>query len=55
MARTYRDVLVHHHETRRPDAFIHAVERIHQTMRHLDRNVNESLALQALLCDVPAL
>ena len=55
MARTYRDVLVEHHEARRPDAFIHAVERIHVTVRHLDRNVNESLALQALLYELPAL
>lgn len=55
MARTYRDLLVEHHEARRPDALIHAVERIHQTMRHLDRNVNETLALQALLYELPAL
>jgi DNA polymerase III subunit delta' len=55
MARTYRDLVVEHHETRRPDAFIHAVERIHQTIGHLDRNVNETLALQALLYDLPAL
>lgn len=55
MARTYRDVLIEHHEARRPDAFIHAVERIHLTMRHLDRNVNEALALQALLYELPAL
>lgn len=55
MARTYRDVLVEHHEHRRPDALIHAVERIHETMRHLDRNVNETLALQALLYDLPGL
>jgi DNA polymerase III subunit delta' len=55
MARTYRDLLVEHHEARRPDALIHAVERIHVTMRHLDRNVNETLALQALLYDLPGL
>jgi len=48
-------VLVQQHGTRRPDAFIQAVARIHQTMRHLDRNVNETLALQALLYELPAL
>lgn len=55
MARTYRDMIVEHHETRRPDALIQAVERIHHTIRHLDRNVNETLALQALLYELPAL
>jgi DNA polymerase III subunit delta' len=55
MARTYRDMIVEHHETRRPDALIQAVERIHHTIRHLDRNVNETLALQALLYELPGL
>jgi len=54
-AHTYRDALVQQHGTRRPDALIQAVERIHQTMRHLDRNVNETLALQALLYELPSL
>jgi DNA polymerase-3 subunit delta' len=55
MARTYRDLVVDGAPTRRPDAMIHAVERLHTAMRHLDRNVNEALLLQALLYDLPTI
>jgi DNA polymerase-3 subunit delta' len=55
MARTYRDLVVDGAPTRRPDAVIHAVERLHTAMRHLDRNVNEALLLQALLYDLPTI
>lgn len=55
MARTYRDLVVEETSTRRPDAMIHAVERLHTAMRHLQRNVNESLLLQALLYDLPTI
>lgn len=55
MARTYRNIIVEHHDTPRLDVLIQAVERIHSTIRHLDRNVNEPLALQALLYELPGL
>lgn len=54
MAGTYRDALVEAHLTR-PDAAVHAVQRIHLALDALDRNPNETLLLQALLLDLPAL
>lgn len=54
MAGTYRDLLVEHGETRRPEAFVHAVERIHRSIAHLARNANETLLLQALLLELPS-
>lgn len=54
IASTYRDVLVDHADTRRPEAFVHAVERIHEAIEALDLNVNEALLLQALLLELPS-
>lgn len=54
MATTYRNLLIEHTATRRPDAFIQAVERIHQAIAHLERNANETLLLQSLLLDLPS-
>ena len=53
MAGTYRDALVRG-GLARPDAVVHAVQRIHQSLEALDRNPNETLLLQALLLDLPA-
>jgi len=53
MAGTYRDALVRGGLSR-PDAVVHAVQRIHQSLEALDRNPNETLLLQALLLDLPA-
>jgi DNA polymerase III subunit delta' len=55
LASTYRDHLVLDTGTRRPDAFVHAVDEIHEAMRRLDRNVVESLLLQALLLRLPSI
>ena len=54
IAGTYRDALVHAQMPRR-DAAIHAVQRIHVALDSLDRNPNETLLLQALLLDLPAI
>ncbi len=54
IAGTYRDLLIDHQDTRRPDAFIAAVARIHGALEALDRNPNETLLLQALLLDLPS-
>ena len=53
MAGTYRDALVNE-QMARPDAAVHAVQRIHQALDALDRNPNETLLLQALLLDLPS-
>ncbi len=54
MAGTYRDALVQA-RLPRPDAAVHAVQRIHVALDSLDRNPNETLLLQALLLDLPAI
>lgn len=54
IAGTYRDLLVDHEDTRRPDAFVEAVARIHRALEALDRNPNETLLLQSLLLDLPS-
>jgi DNA polymerase-3 subunit delta' len=54
VAGTYRDALVAG-RLARPEAGIHAVQRIHQALEALDRNPNETLLLQALLLDLPSL
>jgi len=54
MAGTYHDALVQSGLTR-PDAAVRAVQRIHVALDSIDRNPNETLLLQALLLDLPAL
>lgn len=54
IAGTYRDALVRN-ATARPDAAVHAVQRVHEALEALDRNPNETLLLQALLLDLPSL
>ena len=54
VAGTYRDALVAG-TTARPEASIHAVQRVHQSLEALDRNPNETLLLQSLLLDLPSL
>ena len=54
MAGTYRDALIQA-QSPRPDAAVHAVQRIHVALESLDRNPNETLLLQALLLDLPAI
>jgi len=54
MAGAYRDALVEG-RLQRPDAAVQAVQRIHAALDSLDRNPNETLLLQALLLDLPAL
>ncbi|MDP2292042.1 MAG: hypothetical protein Q8M22_12705 [Actinomycetota bacterium] len=54
MASAYRDALVQQRLTR-PDAAVHAVQRIHQSLDALDRNPNEALLLQSLLLDLPSI
>jgi DNA polymerase-3 subunit delta' len=54
VAGTYRDALVAQ-TLPRPDAAVHAVQRVHQALDALERNPNETLLLQALLLDLPSL
>ncbi len=54
VAGTYRDALVEGTSSR-PDAAVHAVQRIHQALEALERNPNETLLLQSLLLDLPSL
>jgi DNA polymerase-3 subunit delta' len=54
MAGIYRDALVHG-TLPRPDAAVHAVQRIHVALDALERNPNETLLLQSLLLDLPSL
>jgi DNA polymerase-3 subunit delta' len=54
MAGVYRDVLIAGTMTR-PDAPAVAVQRIHISLEALERNPNETLLLQSLLLDLPAL
>lgn len=53
IASVYRDSLVQSTSSR-PDAAVHAVHRIHHALEALERNPNESLLLQHLLLDLPA-
>ena len=54
IAGTYRDALVAG-TAPRPEAAVHAVQRIHDALAALDRNPNEALLLQALLIDLPSM
>jgi DNA polymerase III subunit delta' len=54
LAAAYRDALVHGRGTR-PDAWVTAVQRVHDAIDALERNPNESLLLQALLLDLPSI
>jgi len=54
IAGTYRDALVEGRAPR-PDAAIHAVQRIHEALEALERNPNETLLLQSVLLDLPSL
>lgn len=54
VAGAYRDALVQQ-TLPRPDAAVHAVQRVHQALDALERNPNETLLLQALLLDLPSL
>jgi len=54
IAGAYRDALVNE-QLPRPEAGVHAVQRIHQALDALDRNPNETLLLQALLLELPAI
>ena len=53
IAGAYRDALVQGTATR-PEAATRAVQRIHEALEALERNPNETLLLQALLLDLPA-
>lgn len=54
VAGTYRDALVNN-TLSRPEAAVHAVQRVHQALEALERNPNETLLLQSLLLDLPSL
>ena len=54
IAATYRDALVEQ-RLARPDAAVHAVQRIHYAVDALERNPNETLMLQALLLELPSI
>lgn len=54
IAGMYRDALVAGHMAR-PESAANAVNRIHDALESLERSPNETLLLQALLLDLPAL
>lgn len=54
MAGAYRDAVVNG-TAARPEAATRAVSRLHVALEALERNPNESLLLQSLLLDLPAL
>jgi DNA polymerase-3 subunit delta' len=54
IAGAYRDALASG-SAARPDAAARAVSRIHEALEALERNPNETLLLQSLLLDLPAL
>ena len=54
LAGSYRDALVKGEMTR-PDAAANAIKRIHDALEALERNPNETLLLQSLLLELPAL
>jgi DNA polymerase-3 subunit delta' len=53
MAGVYRDAIVSG-KSARPDVHARAVLRIHESLEAFERNPNESLLLQSLLLDLPA-
>lgn len=54
VAGTYRDELTRNERILRPEAYTEAVSRIHEAMRHLALNVNESIMLRDLIWSLPS-
>jgi DNA polymerase III subunit delta' len=54
VASVYRDELVSNPNIHHPEAYITAVERIHQCLGHLGLNVNEAIMLRNLIWSLPS-
>ena len=55
IASVYRDELVSNPSIHHPEAYVHAVERIHKALGHLGLNVNESIMLRDLVWSLPSI
>ena len=54
VASVYRDELTRNTQILRPEAYVAAVTRIHESMRHLALNVNEAIMLRDLIWSLPS-
>lgn len=54
IAGVYRDELVRNTHIHRPEAYVAAIDRIHDAMRRLGLNVNESILLRDLIWSLPS-
>ena len=54
VASVYRDELVSNPNIHHPEAYISAVERIHESLGHLGLNVNEAIMLRNLVWSLPS-
>ncbi len=54
VAGVYRDELALNAHIHRPEAYITAVTRIHEAMRHLSLNINEAIMLRDLIWSLPS-
>ncbi len=54
IAGVYRDELARSERLLRPEAYVAAVARIHEAMRHLALNVNEAILLRDLIWSLPS-
>ena len=54
IASVYRDELVNNANIRRPEAYVSAIDRIHEAMRRLGLNVNEAILLRDLIWSLPS-
>ena len=54
IASVYRDELTRNEKILRPEAYVAAISRLHQAMRHLALNVNEAILLRDLIWSLPS-
>ncbi len=54
IASIYRDELARNPNIRRPEAYVTAITRLHEGMRHLSLNVNEAILLRDLIWSLPS-
>lgn len=54
VASVYRDELARTTHIHRPQAYVDAIERIHESMRRLSLNVNEAIMLRDLIWSLPS-
>lgn len=54
IASVYRDELTRNRDILRPEAYVSAISRLHEAMRHLALNVNEAILLRNLIWSLPS-